>query len=113
MDTNKFFCEKCNYGTDNKYVFAKHLETIFHKTGEKKRKSNKVIYKCEKCDYETTKNNNYKNHLLNNHSTKEERQKEFKYYCNDCNFGIFNEKLYNNHLKTKKHESRSSIKITI
>jgi hypothetical protein len=107
METYNHFCEKCNYGTDNKYVFAKHLETILHKTGEKKRKPKKDKYKCDKCDYETTKTNNFKNHMLNNHSTKEERQKEFKYYCELCDFGVFTKVSYNAHLESTKHKRQT------
>ena len=33
--------------------------------------------------------NNYLNHILNNHSTKEEQKEKFKFYCDWCDFGVF------------------------
>ena len=40
-----------------------------------------------------------KKHRLNEHSTKEEKEKEFNYYCVYCDFGIFSKDTiatYNN-----------------
>ena len=34
-------------------------------------------------------------HILNNHSSIEEKKKGFKYYCETCNYGVINEKKYN------------------
>ena len=42
-------------------------------------------------------------HILNNHSSKEERKHKFKCYCEYCDFGSFSEIHYQNHLITKKH----------
>ena len=44
-------------------------------------------------------------HKLNEHATKEEREKEFKYYCFNCDFGTFSSQLYKKHEETKKHIS--------
>lgn len=44
--------------------------------------------------------------MLNNHSSLEEKKKEFTYYCEVCNYGIFNKDNYDKHLLTKKHLSR-------
>ena len=63
-----------------------------------------AIYKCSECDYETTKNNNYLTHKLNNHSTKEERKDKFKYYCDCCDFGVFVKSMMDTHLNTNKHQ---------
>ena len=43
-------------------------------------------------------------HILNNHSTKEERKTGFKYYCEYCNYGNFAKTSYDTHLNTKKHK---------
>ena len=36
---SKFYCEKCNYGTDIRYSLIQHNETDLHKTGERGKKS--------------------------------------------------------------------------
>ena len=43
-------------------------------------------------------------HKLNNHSTKEERKKEFKYYCVVCDFGVFTESSFEKHKETIRHK---------
>ena len=48
--------------------------------------------------------NNYLNHILNNHSTKEERKEKFKYYCNCCDFCVFVKSMMDNHFNTNKHQ---------
>ena len=42
-------------------------------------------------------------HCLTNHSSSEERKKEFKYYCEKCDFGTYAEILFTRHCETKKH----------
>ncbi len=37
----KYFCEKCNYGTNIKHLLLQHNNTELHITGEKKEKTNK------------------------------------------------------------------------
>ena len=38
MNNYKYYCEKCNYGTDIKYSLIQHNETDLHKTGERGKK---------------------------------------------------------------------------
>ena len=45
----------------------------------------------------------FKQHLLNEHSTIEERADGFKFYCKICDFGTFSIDLYNTHIESKKH----------
>ncbi len=45
--------------------------------------------------------------MLNNHSTIEERKKQFSYYCDDCDFGVYIKSSYDKHIKTNKHKMRS------
>lgn len=109
MDKYKYFCEKCNYGTDIRYSLIQHEETELHITGIKtrKEKENKVSYECKECKenkYITDNKSNYILHKLNNHSTKEERKKEFKYYCELCDFGVFAETIFNIHKESKVHK---------
>jgi uncharacterized protein YutD len=50
-----------------------------------------------------------KDHILNNHKTKAERQVGFKYYCEYCDYGtqmlVFSEK----HNQTEKHKNIMNI----
>lgn len=105
-NTFKYICQKCNYKTNLKNSYDRHLMTELHKTGQRKVRKDKIkeIYKCEKCKYTTKFKNNYKMHILNQHSNEEEKKKEFKYYCEVCNFGSFGKTYYDKHINTKKHK---------
>ncbi len=35
IKTYKYYCEKCQYGTDIRYSLIQHNETELHKTGER------------------------------------------------------------------------------
>lgn len=106
MDKSKYYCEKCNYSTNLKNSWKQHCETTLHKTGKRKVRKDKLDkeYKCEKCDYISKNKNNYLTHILNNHSTKEEKKKGFKYYCESCDFGVFVKSMFDKHLATNKHK---------
>ena len=106
MNNYKYYCEKCNYGTDIRYSLIQHNETDLHKTGERGKKpiKEKELFSCDKCDFSSTNKNNYLTHKLNNHSTKEERKKEFKYYCEACDFGVFTESSYEKHKNSLRHK---------
>ena len=58
-----------------------------------------------KKEYKTKNLTTMKQHKLNEHSTREEREKEFKYYCSYCNFGTFSVDLFNKHNLTEKHKN--------
>ena len=105
----KYKCEKCNYNTNIKLSYDRHLKSYFHITGERKIRSDKknIIYKCECCIYETNNKNNYKTHKLNNHSSNEEKKNFFYNYCEKCNFGCFSNTSYLMHLETKKHKIKT------
>lgn len=103
----KFYCDKCNYKTNILSCYNQHLETTLHKTGVRKERSDKVIYKCEHCEYENSNKLNYLNHKLNMHSSKEERKEEFKYYCEYCDFGAFVKSIIDTHMNTTKHKIKS------
>jgi hypothetical protein len=55
MEEYKYFCEKCNYGTNIKNSYNKHKESNLHIEGIRKSKEKKeqVIYKCDLCDYKS------------------------------------------------------------
>ncbi len=106
----KFKCEKCSYNTNMKLSFDRHLQSNLHITGQRKIRSDKknIIFKCDKCEYFSKNENNYKIHQLNNHLTKEEREKQFIYYCSKCDFGCFSKSSYELHIETKKHQIKTN-----
>ncbi len=100
----KFKCEKCEYYTNFKSSYDKHLTSSIHQTGERKVRTDKKDPKCDKCNYECSSQQSLREHILNLHSTKEEREKEFKFYCKSCDFGKMNEKQFEVHLNSNKHK---------
>jgi len=104
----KFNCEKCGFKCRFESQWIKHIETELHKTGIKKkiiRKNHKQPEKCKLCDYETKNTFLMKKHILNEHSTKEVREKEFKFYCSYCDFGTFSKDTIKIHNETNKHKN--------
>ncbi len=101
----KYNCEKCNFHSNYLTSWKNHKETELHKTGKRKTRSDKKSSKCQQCDYKSTGSTNLKQHVLNEHSNKEERKKGFKYYCEYCDYGTFAISFYNKHLNTDKHSN--------
>ena len=75
----KYKCEKCNYLTNYKSSYDKHLRSILHQTGEKKIRSDKKENKCEKCEKKFSSQQSLKNHIINKHSDiKKELKQRYK-----------------------------------
>ena len=104
----RYNCDQCNYKCDAKSKWEIHINTEKHITGKKKKRSDYKVepYKCEICEYKTRNNALYKQHKLNYHSTKEEREKEFKFYCKSCDYGTISKDIYENHIITEKHKRK-------
>lgn len=101
----KYVCDKCDYKCRFDCEWKKHCETTLHKTGERKKKDNyKQPEKCKHCNYLTKNNFLMKKHVLNEHSTKDEKKKEFKYYCENCDFGTYSKDTFEVHKNTNKHK---------
>lgn len=106
---NKYICEKCNFKCNTKARWKAHINTTLHQTGIKKKRSDyKEPIKCDYCNYKTKNITTLKMHKLNNHSTIEEKKKEFKYYCSHCDFGCLYENFIMKHNETTKHKYRVS-----
>ena len=103
-------CEKCNFKCKYKSEYERHCNSILHKTGKRGVKKNKVNRVCQFCKlYEASCNTNLKNHILINHKTAEEREKEYPNYCKTCDYGSFSKKLFDKHLTTKKHKKKEEM----
>ena len=101
----KYNCNSCNFKCNENSRWEKHIETDKHKTGRRKLRSDyNGPYKCNECEYETTNSTSYKQHKLNEHSNKEERENGFKYYCKLCDYGTFAKILINKHNNSDKHK---------
>jgi hypothetical protein len=99
---NEYICKQCNYKTESFGNFDKHLKTKSH-LGTKIYKK----YKCDKCDFVTTKTTDYEIHCLHNHTTLEEQKVKFNFFCEKCHFGTMSETSYEKHLGTQKHERKN------
>jgi hypothetical protein len=103
--THKFICEKCNYKCNFDSQWTKHCDTELHKTGKRKKRTDKQeVGKCKQCEYETESYTTMLKHLLNKHSTKEERKDKFKHYCELCDFGTFSKDTFDIHENSNKHK---------
>ena len=85
MNINKIKdCEKCNktFKCHAKYLI--HCDTELHKTGKRKtRTDKKEDLKCSICNLYTTKQQTtLKLHILNNHSSIEEKKKNINIIVN-------------------------------
>jgi hypothetical protein len=106
----KYSCDKCNYNCNYDSEWLKHCNTELHKTGKRKTRSDlKEPLKCKNCLYTTKNKTMMKQHILNMHSTKEQREKEFKFYCKCCDFGTFSNDLFQKHEESTKHKNYITI----
>lgn len=106
-NTFNYHCEKCNLGTNSISIYNRHLNTVKHKGKRDKRCDKKVPDNCPHCDYSINSNYGMKAHILNHHSTKEQRKEGFKFYCEKCDVGMWAEAFWDKHLKSKKHIGRN------
>ncbi len=105
MDNYLYYCDSCDYKCNVKSSWERHLLTSLHITGKRKERADKKDpYKCNHCEFKTKNKVAYKQHYLNFHGTKEERQKDFKFYCKYCDFGTFSNPIYTEHVNTEKHK---------
>jgi len=110
IETKIKHCVKCNKTFTSNTHYLIHCETELHKTGKRKiRADRQEELKCTICNlYSTKQHSTLKIHILNNHSSIEEKKKEYKYYCEYCNIGYLVEDKFNIHLDTLKHKIKIS-----
>ena len=93
--TTNFYCQKCDYNTDNKYYFAKHKLTRRHLGGTNgtanlAKKTTKFF--CEKCDFRTDNKSNFLQHKMTRKHQKNEnlanlatKTTNSSHVCDICN----------------------------
>lgn len=120
MENNKdykFYCEKCEFGTNFNSHYERHLSGNKHINGKRKERCDKekprveeyVSYKCEICNVIYDHITNYKTHNLNHHSTIEVREKEFPFYCKACDMGTFSKSKFEKHCEMKIHINKMNL----
>jgi len=85
----KFNCVICNYSTDHKASYTRHCGTKRHHKNEEKMITNSKNYKCNHCNSEFKRIDNYNKHL-NKCSNRllniiEEKEKEINALTNELN----------------------------
>ena len=60
-------------------------------------------------EYKTNNATTFKQHRLNSHSSKETREKEFKYYCKSCDYGTISKDILDRHNLSDKHKKKSIV----
>ena len=101
----KFICETCDYKCNFDSQWKIHCDTELHKTGKRKKRTDKTeVGQCKQCDYCTENYSLMLKHILNKHATIEERKEKFKYYCELCDFGTFSVDTFNVHNNSDKHK---------
>lgn len=93
VDGLKYACDRCNYSTNNKVDYNKHM-IVPHKTNEK---INDTIYQQsnekKKCSQIVTK-------PIQNDST---------FICNYCTYNTYDKSNYNRHIKSQSHITQKEI----
>ena len=102
---NRYVCDICDYNTDRKNNYDKHLSSVKH---VKKVAFNNSFFKCESCEYTTTVKSCYNKHLIsikhkmNLASIKS--QKDYQYNCSICNYHTDKKYNYDKHIISKNHK---------
>ena len=109
MQKKEYICDKCNYKTELKSCYEKHLTTELHKTGKRKTRSDKkILDKCPYCEYISKVNTDMQTHVISKHMSEEEQRQKSRFYCDCCKVGFLYKSQYNIHLTLSKHVNKSN-----
>jgi len=107
MDKKEYVCKKCNYKTEFKHCYEKHLTTQLHKTGKRKTRSDKKVPdKCPHCLYTSKVNTDMQTHIITKHMSQDEQKEKFPFYCDHCKQGVLYKSQYDRHLDSTKHKKQ-------
>ena len=105
----QYTCEKCYFTTNTKQLYDRHLLTGKHINGCITRTKKDIPpLSCTICNnYKTINTFNLQTHILNHHSSIEERGQKYPFYCNVCDFGVYSKASIDKHIKSNKHIKRN------
>lgn len=89
-------CEVCNYQTDRKANYERHLKSKGH---QKKTNPELALHKCPTCEYSTKRKDNYTRHLLSHEETI-----KHKYKCLLCDTSFRDKTALKAHMSAEKHK---------
>ena len=108
-------CECCQFITDNKTNFNKHMMTAKHKNlqilQENARNLAKscLAYTCDGCQFITDNKTNFNKHMMTakhkNLQILQEKSNNFGYACECCDFITDNKTKFNKHMLNSKHKN--------
>lgn len=112
-----FFCEKCEYTTNNKKDYKRQLLTLKHEKSPKNANNISTHY-CEYCNYITSNAYDYEKHCSTLKHEKSQKnadsysKKPKTYTCDKCEYITNNKTDYMRHLNSDKHKTIVSGSIT-
>jgi len=92
----KIVCEICDYSTERKDTYKRHIESKGHKIKAGELLKEKKVLNCEKCEYKTTRTDNMKRHIEAHHII-------IKYHCEYCKLTIKGEENIISHKNREMH----------
>lgn len=96
-ETYEYICVKCDYQTNIKQHWDKHMRTFKHTQTASNDKSE---HKCENCDYTTCNKQHWDKHLK---TEKHKRTLGVKHECCVCEYYTYNRREWNKHLTSSEH----------
>ena len=105
MNEKKYKCEFCSFYTNYASEWNKHTKSMKHQRNGKPKEKIVDKYDCDNCDYKGNTHWNLKMHIITQHSTKEEREKQ-KYYCKVCDNVFFCSTYLTKHINGIVHKNK-------
>jgi len=101
--SNKFFCDKCDYGCSKKCDFDKHINSKKHNTTQQLQKVSDKFF-CEKCNYGCSKKNSFDKHINSKkHNTTDIQLKHSQIHTCACG------KQYNHRASLYNHKKMCDV----
>ena len=102
-DDYEYICIKCEYYTNNRQYYYRHLDTLKHYNNYEEEIIAAMQYHCELCDYHTDEKSGYNRHIkTQKHKKNYPDETEEEYHCELCNYST------NNFIKLTEHRNTGS-----